>query len=132
MKWFLYYKAALLTALAALLVLGSAASAGAGVAEKNDLKQLATFYQLFDAEFGRGPKALPEFLHYIKRDAPKLHKALTDGRYVLVLTRKPSSKAVLVYEKKPDRKGVHTVAMGDASVSTLTTKQLRANLKKAE
>jgi hypothetical protein len=74
---------------------------------------------------------LKEFTAYIKRDAPKLHKALTDGVYVLVLTQKPAPNRVLAFEKKAD-KGYHTVVMGDNAVKVFTTKELKKALKKSD
>jgi hypothetical protein len=105
-------------------------SARAGVKEKNDLRQIGLFYKTFEVEFGKPPRALPEFLDYIKRDAPALHKALAGGKYVLVLGKKVGANQVLAYEKKPDNKGFHAVVHGDQSVTTLTKKGLKEALKK--
>ncbi len=102
--------------------------ARAGVKEKNDLRQIGLFYKTFEVEFGRAPKALPEFLGYIKRDAPALHRALGNGTYVLVLGKKVGANGVLAYEKKADSKGFHTVVRGDQSVTILTTKALKKAL----
>jgi hypothetical protein len=105
-------------------------SARAGVKEKNDLRQICLFYKTFEVELGKPPKALPDFLDYIKRDAPALHKALADGKYVLVLGKKVGANQVLAYEKKPDNNGFHAVVRGDQSVTTLTRKGLKEALKK--
>jgi hypothetical protein len=115
--------------LLALFVLANLPPAEAGVKEKNDLRQIAVFYGIFEAEFTRGPKSLPEFQKYIKRDAPALHKALADGTYVLIVGKKLGANHILAYEKKPD-KGLHTVVRGDQSVTTMSTKELKKALKK--
>jgi hypothetical protein len=105
-------------------------SVRAGIKEKNDLRQISLFYKTFEVEFGKPPQTLPDFLNYIKRDAPALHKALADGKYVLVLGKKVGANQVLAYEKKPDSKGFHAVVRGDQSVTTLTRKGLKEALKK--
>jgi hypothetical protein len=98
---------------------------------RNEVQQLAQLYTGYFADFTHYPKTVDEFKQYIKRDSPRLFEALHSGQYVLVLTNNPSSNAVLVYENDPDDKGTHIVAMGDASVTTYTTQQLKAALKKA-
>ena len=113
----------------AVFFLFGVASAKAGVKEKNDLRQIAIFYRLFDAEFSREPRSLKEFQDYIKRDAPALHKALADGTYIVIVGKKLGARDILAYEKKPD-KGVYTVARGDQSVTTMSAKELKKALKK--
>jgi hypothetical protein len=102
------------------------------VAAKNDLVQIALFYHLFFADQARFPRTQNEFKAYIKKDAPKLVKALDDGVYVLVLTKGPTSTRVLAYEKKPNNKGIHAVVMGDKSASSMTSKELEKALKKTD
>jgi hypothetical protein len=117
-----------LTLLVVFLAFGGT-PVSAGVKEKNDLRQIALFYRLFDAEFNRGPKSLQEFQDYIKRDAAGLKKALANGTYVLIVGKKLGAKDILAYEKKPD-KGSHIVARGDGSVTTMSLKELKEALKK--
>jgi hypothetical protein len=121
------------TVLAALfaLGLGLGRTAAVDVQTKNDLKQIALYYQAFNADHGRYPKALKEFQDYIKRDAPALHKALADGRFVLVPTRNPGSATVLAYEKKPN-KWQHTVVMGDGAATSMGTAKLKQALQNAK
>ncbi len=96
---------------------------------QNDLKQMALFYANYIAEHGKAPAKLEQFKDSIKREGRHLIKALEDGDYVLVLVRSPGAETVLAYEKNPDFQGKHIVAMGDASVQTLTTADLQKKLK---
>jgi hypothetical protein len=97
-------------------------------AVENDMKQLAIFYKLLEAEQGR-VKSAAVFKSYIKRDAAKLYKALEDNVYVVVPNVRGGSNGVIAYEAKADAAGQHIVALGDGSVQTLSTQQLQAALK---
>jgi hypothetical protein len=98
---------------------------------RNEVRNVALAYIAFFADHGRYPKTEAEFKTYVKRDpnTRRLSEALEQGVYVVVLTANPSSNAVLVYEKTPDQKGIHFVAMGDASVSAMTTQELEKALQ---
>ena len=95
---------------------------------QNDLRQIGIFYKAYQTEHRRYPKNLGEFLAYIKKEAPGIHRNLEKGNYVLVVTNKPTSERVLGYQKD-QYKGMHSVVMGDGSVSTMTNKELQKNLQ---
>jgi hypothetical protein len=99
---------------------------------QNDLRNLATLYQAFETEMNRAPKTLDEFKGYIKRDAGQLHQRLSDGYYVLVLVKKPTSNVILAYEKAPDAKGIHMAVRGDGSVTSMNAAELEKALKVTE
>jgi hypothetical protein len=120
--------ATLVIALFAVLSSGQIARTIERPAVQNDLRQLAIFYKACQAEFGR-VKSVEQFKNYIKRDAPKLYRALEKGVYVIVPNVKAGSNNVVAYERAPDSAGQHIVAMGDATIRTMTTAQLQAALK---
>jgi hypothetical protein len=125
----------LLAVLALSVMLSSAAPVRAQIQStraKNDLGQIALFYHTFLADMLRAPKTLGEFTTYLKRDAPKLVKALENGTYVLVLVKKPTSNVVLAYVKQADRGKKHVVVRGDKSVTVMTTAELQKALKNSE
>jgi hypothetical protein len=101
----------------------------------NDFRQLGIYYKSFLAEFNRAPKNLDEFLENekIKRDAPKIAKALTEGIYVLILLRNPTSNDVLVYERDADGYGMQMVLRGDCqSVTSMNKADLKKILENAK
>jgi hypothetical protein len=98
---------------------------------RNDMGQLAKLYQTYYTEFGKSPANWQDFKAYIQRDARTIVAAVDDGRIVVVWGLPGlRSDLVLAYEPNADLRGNHVVAMGDASVSSLTTDQLQAALQK--
>ena len=98
-------------------------------AVQNDLRQLALFYKTYEAEFG-SVKSADALKNYIKRDAPKLYQALDEKVYVVVPNVRAASGSVVAYEKTADAAQQHIVAMGDATISQMSTAELQAALKK--
>jgi hypothetical protein len=98
-------------------------------AVQNDLRQLALFYKTCEADYGR-VKSVEEFKRYIKRDAPKLVQALEDKVYIVVPNVRGGAGTIVAYEKTPDAAKQHIVAMGDGTISQMSTQQLQAALKK--
>jgi hypothetical protein len=98
-------------------------------AVQNDLRQLALLYKTCEAEFGR-VRSAEAFKNYIKRDARNLYKALEDNVYVVVPSARADSNTVVAYERAADGADQHIVAMGDGSVRTMSTQQLRAAVPK--
>jgi hypothetical protein len=96
---------------------------------QNDLRNVATFYNTFFAEMGRGPKTVDEFMQYIMRDARQLHQVLSEGYYVLVLVARPGGATILAYEKTPDAQGLQMAVRGDGSVSSMTAQELQKALQ---
>ena len=98
---------------------------------RNDLRQLAMFYQTYTNDVGRPPADQEAFLQYIQRDARGIAQDIRDGKYVVIWgLQSPSSSTVLAYEKDVDLRGNQVVVMGDATVSSMTPQQLQAALPK--
>jgi hypothetical protein len=97
---------------------------------RNDLGQLAKLYQTYYTEYGKCPVNWDDFKAYIQRDARTIVQAVDEGRIVVVWGLSSlSGNVVLAYEPNPDLRGNHVVVMGDASVSSMTTDQLRVALQ---
>ena len=84
----------------------------------NDMKQLATYYNLYRTEAG-APNTMG-FLKYLDdqaRDAAALVKAVKDGAYVVRVPKDPSATGMLAWEKDADYQGTRVVVMTDGSVT---------------
>ena len=97
------------------------------------MHQLYLYYQQYVTEFGRAPAKVDDFKSYgVERDAPKIYKALEEGRYVFNWNAgaSPGASTILCYEKDPGRKGGLIVAlMGDGSIrQDMTEEQAQAAL----
>lgn len=90
---------------------------------------IGKFYHQYNAENGKSPAKLEEFLAYIRRDYPAAAKALEDGDLVLNMNTPLSSNVVLAYEYKPYVDGTRVVLMGDGSVSTMGAQEFQAASK---
>jgi hypothetical protein len=89
-----------------------------------DLHQLDLFYKSATVE--RGPANVRE-MGNLQLQAPKLYKALQEGRYVLYWGANPlaSANAVLGYEKNvPTQGGV--VLLMDGSIQRMTAQEFNA------
>jgi hypothetical protein len=92
----------------------------------NELRQIALFYESYRNERGKPPSNLQEFTNSFKREAPDIVKAIEENYYVVVLNVRGSG--IIAYEKEPDIHDEHAVAKTDASVNTITSQQLKAEL----
>jgi hypothetical protein len=93
---------------------------------KGLMLNIGKFYHQYNAENGKSPAKLEEFLTYIRRDYPAAAKALEDGDLVLSMNAPLSSNVVLAYEYKPYVDGTRVVLMGDGSVSTMSAQDFQA------
>src|SRR5262245_8001807 len=94
---------------------------------RNQIYQIALFYNQFFSEMGRGPTNAQELMDYMGATT-KEYQSLKEQYFILVPNVNPNSGVVIAYEQKPDNSGNHFVAMGDRSVSLMSTQQLRAAL----
>lgn len=92
----------------------------------NELKQIATFYNTFRTDRGKGPQKAEEFISYIQRDSPPIKKAIEDRYYVVVSN---VTQGIVAYEHDPDIAGRHGAVDGNGAVQDLTTDELVTQLK---
>ena len=90
------------------------------------LYNIGVFYHTYNAEFGRSPATMDEFVNYIKRDAQKEVKALQDGLLTLNLKAPLSSEVVLGYETEPYTDGTRLVMMGDKSIKMMSAQEFQS------
>jgi hypothetical protein len=110
---------------------GPGVMAGRGAGTKTDARnqiyQIATAYNQFYTENGRGPGTQEEFMEYIKTFG-KEYQSMKEGYFYIVPNVQPASMVIIAYESKPDSMGRHFVAMGDRQITALTTQELKAAL----
>lgn len=96
-----------------------------------ELKQIALFYNQFNADNNRSPKDLQEYEWYIRQEAPRLALMLKGSSYTIVwnVAKSSSSSAVIAYETELDPEGKRYVVMGDGSVKKMTDAELKEALK---
>jgi len=68
------------------------------VKAQNYLSNIKTWYHTYNAENGRSPAKLEDFLAYIRRDGQAEAKALQDGLLTLRMNSPLTSDVVLAYE----------------------------------
>jgi hypothetical protein len=89
------------------------------VKAQNYLGNIKTWYHTYNAENGRSPAKLEDFLAYIRRDGQAEAKALQDGLLTLKMNSPLSSDVVLGYETEPYTDGSRLVMMGDGSIKMM-------------
>jgi hypothetical protein len=96
--------------------------------DQNDLQELYRFYELYRTDIGKPPASVDEMNEYIKRDAPKLARTLSEGTYVVAWGATPAPTQVLAYEKKEDINHNQLVLLGDGSVHLMPATELYTRL----
>jgi hypothetical protein len=90
------------------------------------LQNIGLFYHQYNAENGRSPAKLEEFLNYMQRDYPQAATALKDGLLTLRMNAPLSSEEVLAYETDPYTDGTRLVMMGDKSIKIVSAQEFQA------
>lgn len=90
------------------------------------LQNIGLFYHQYNAENGRSPARLEDFLNYMQRDYPQAATALKDGLLTLRMNAPLSSEEVLAYETDPYTDGTRLVMMGDKSIKIMSAHEFQA------
>lgn len=89
------------------------------------LQNIGLFYHQYNAENGRSPAKLEDFLNYMQRDYPQAATALKEGLLTLKMNAPLSSDAVLAYETEPYTDGSRLVMMGDKSIKMMSAHEFQ-------
>jgi hypothetical protein len=95
---------------------------------QNYLENIKTWYHTYNAENGRSPAKLEDFLAYIKRDGQRETKALQDGLLTLQMNVPLSSNVVLAYETDPYTDGTRLVMFGDGHIQMMGAQEFQTAL----
>ncbi len=96
---------------------------------KGYLHNIGLSYTQYNAENGRSPAKLEDFLAYIKRDEHQEAKALEDGLLTLKMNAPLSSSVVLGYETDPYTDGTRLVLFGDGHIQMMGAQEFQTALK---
>jgi hypothetical protein len=104
------------------------ANRGEDQAVMNDMRQIGIFYNQYLITNPRGPQDSKAFANEIRRDAPRIAKALDNRVYRLLPGARRAGNMLVAYDEPGNSAGMHVVVMGDGSVQTMGRQELQKHL----